>query len=131
VGINLAIQDAVATANLLVDPLRRGVVSERDLARVQRRRALPTRVTQRVQLIVQKQLISATSDPNGPTRVPPALRVLTRVPPVRRVFSRFMAIGIRNEHVRPVPEASLGGRGQPTRTGQVHTASNTSTLRIT
>jgi 2-polyprenyl-6-methoxyphenol hydroxylase-like FAD-dependent oxidoreductase len=107
VGINLAIQDAVASANLLVKPLLHGMVTEHDLGRVQRRRALPTRVTQRVQLNVQKQMISATRDPHGSTRVPPVLRVLTRVAPVRRLFSHFMAIGIRNEHVRPIPADSL------------------------
>ena len=112
VGINLAIQDAVAAANLLVEPLLRGMVTERDLARVQRRRELPTRVTQRVQLNVQRQMIAATGDHESTTtRVPPALRVLTRVGLLRRLFSRFMAIGIRNEHVRPVPEAVLARRG--------------------
>ncbi|HEX8509848.1 MAG TPA: FAD-dependent oxidoreductase [Propionibacteriaceae bacterium] len=115
VGINLAIQDAVATANLLAEPLLHGEVTERDLARVQRRRALPTRVTQRVQLNVQRQLISATRAHDSVTTVPPALRLMTRIPPVRRLFSRFMAIGIRNEHVRSVPDASSARRGnEPT-----------------
>ncbi|HYP46227.1 MAG TPA: FAD-dependent oxidoreductase [Propionibacteriaceae bacterium] len=111
VGINLAIQDAVATANLLTGPLLRGAVTERDLARVQRRRALPTRVTQWVQLNVQRQLIFAPPAADAPSTVPPALRVLTRIPPVRRLFSRFMAIGIRNEHVKSVPGLSLARRG--------------------
>jgi 2-polyprenyl-6-methoxyphenol hydroxylase-like FAD-dependent oxidoreductase len=119
VGINLAIQDAVATANLLAEPLLRGVVSERDLARVQRRRFLPTWVTQRVQLRVQKQMISVTDAPRGATPVPPALRLMTRVPPLRRLFSRFMAIGIRNEHVRPVSDARVARRG-----GRSETASS-------
>ncbi len=111
VGINLAIQDAVATANLLAEPLLEGLVTERDLARVQHRRSLPTRVTQRIQLNVQRQLIPATLEITSTTTVPPALRVLTRIGPVRRLFSRFMAIGIRNEHVRPMRSAGLSRRG--------------------
>ena len=59
VGINLAVQDAVATANLLTAPLLAGRLTERDLAAVQRRRSLPTRLTQQIQLLVQRQMISA------------------------------------------------------------------------
>ena len=105
VGINLAIQDAVAAANLLTQPLLSGHVSIRHLARVQRRRSLPTRVTQQVQLLVQKQIIapSGTGAPTS-TRTPLGLRVMARVPLLQRFFSRFMAIGIRNEHVRALPQ---------------------------
>jgi 2-polyprenyl-6-methoxyphenol hydroxylase-like FAD-dependent oxidoreductase len=114
VGINLAIQDAVAAANLLTEPLRAGRVTPRDLARVQRRRSLPARLTQRVQLMVQRQMISPAGDPAGAAPLPPALRLLTRIPALRQLFSRFMAIGIRNEHVqtslRPAPEPAPAGR---------------------
>jgi 2-polyprenyl-6-methoxyphenol hydroxylase-like FAD-dependent oxidoreductase len=103
VGINLAIQDAVATANLLTAPLLRGELDERDLARVQRRRSLPTRLTQRVQLLVQKRLVSAAADADAPVTLPRPLRVLASLPPLLRLFSRFVAIGVRNEHVAPVP----------------------------
>ena len=99
VGINLAVQDAVAAANVLVAPLRRGAVTPRDLARVQRRRDLPTRVTQLVQRGVQRQMFGAAGAPVPPRGVPVPLRLLSRVPPLLRLFSRFMAIGIRNEHV--------------------------------
>jgi 2-polyprenyl-6-methoxyphenol hydroxylase-like FAD-dependent oxidoreductase len=99
VGINLAIQDAVAAANLLTGPLLRGEVTERDLARVQRRRSLPARLTQRVQLLVQRQIIAAVGDPDQPTTFPRGLRLIAATPPLRRLFSRFMAIGIRNERV--------------------------------
>jgi 2-polyprenyl-6-methoxyphenol hydroxylase-like FAD-dependent oxidoreductase len=99
VGINLAIQDAVAAANALVAPLRRGTVRERDLRRVQRRRAFPTRVTQLVQRAVQRQMIRATGAPDRPAGVPLPLRLMSRVPLLLQLFSRFMAIGIRNEHV--------------------------------
>jgi len=100
VGINLAIQDAVAAANALIPPLRRGRVTPRDLRRVQRRRALPTRVTQLVQRGVQRQMIRATGTGDRPAGVPVPLRLLSRVPPLLRLFSRFMAVGVRNEHVR-------------------------------
>jgi 2-polyprenyl-6-methoxyphenol hydroxylase-like FAD-dependent oxidoreductase len=102
VGINLAIQDAVATANLLTAPLLRGDLDERDLAKVQRRRSLPTRLTQRVQLLVQKQMITGAGDPDAPVTLPRPLRVLSNFPPLLRLFSRFVAIGVRNEHVAPV-----------------------------
>jgi 2-polyprenyl-6-methoxyphenol hydroxylase-like FAD-dependent oxidoreductase len=101
VGINLAIQDAVAAANLLTEPLLRGTLTERGLARVQRRRALPTRVTQRVQMLLQRQLFPASGRAARQTGMPPAFRLLTRVPPLRRAMSRFLAIGIRTEHVAP------------------------------
>jgi 2-polyprenyl-6-methoxyphenol hydroxylase-like FAD-dependent oxidoreductase len=97
VGINLAIQDAVAAADLLTEPLRRGTLTERDLAWVQRRRSLPARLTQRVQLAVQRQIISAIGDPNRRATVPAPVRVIARIPLLLRLFSRFMAIGIRNE----------------------------------
>ena len=58
VGINLAIQDAVAAANALAEPLRRGACSEADLAKVQRRRELPTRLTQSAQLFAQNRVVS-------------------------------------------------------------------------
>ncbi len=107
VGINLAIQDAVAAANAVVPALRRGAVTPRDLRRVQRRRDLPTRVTQLVQRGVQRQMFGATGDPVPPRGIPVPLRLLSRVPPLLRLFSRFMAIGIRNEHV----DAALRGAG--------------------
>jgi hypothetical protein len=80
---------------------------------VQRRRDLPTRVTQLVQRGVQRQLFGAAGHPSVPPRgVPVPLRLLSRVPPLLRLFSRFMAIGIRNEHVafpgHAVPAAAAG-----------------------
>jgi 2-polyprenyl-6-methoxyphenol hydroxylase-like FAD-dependent oxidoreductase len=119
VGINLAIQDAVATANLLAEPLRAGTLTERDLARVQRRRSLPTRLTQRVQLLVQRQIIRTIVEADGRGTVPLPVRVLARVRPLLRLFSRFMAIGLRNERVAPMFRGSGSrqlrspGAGQP------------------
>ncbi len=100
VGINLAIQDAVAAANQLAEPLRRGLVSERDLAAVQRRRMLPTRATQAMQLAIQRNMISPILERRASATVPAAMRMALSLPPVRRLLPRFMAIGVRNEHVR-------------------------------
>jgi 2-polyprenyl-6-methoxyphenol hydroxylase-like FAD-dependent oxidoreductase len=99
VGINLAIQDAVAAANRLAEPLRRSEVTERDLAAVQRRRMLPTRITQAVQLAIQRNMISPLLEKRDTAPVPRPLRVLFAVTPLRRWIARFIAIGVRNEHV--------------------------------
>lgn len=109
VGLNLAVQDAVAAANLLAEPLLRGRVSDRDLARVQRRRDLPTRATQRVQGLMQRQLFGPDGRA-GRSDLPPALRLMSRVPPVRRLLSRFMAIGFRAEHVSPGCRGHVGAQ---------------------
>jgi 2-polyprenyl-6-methoxyphenol hydroxylase-like FAD-dependent oxidoreductase len=102
VGINLAIQDAVATANLLAGPLREGTLVEADLARVQRRRSLPTWLTQRIQLVMQRQIVRTIVDPDARGTLPRPMRLLARVRPLLRLLSRFMAIGVRNERVAPV-----------------------------
>jgi len=68
-GINLAIQDAVAAANILVDPLRAGTVTVDTLQKVQRRRTFPTRMTQRLQIMVQKNVISTTLANRGPLQL--------------------------------------------------------------
>ena len=98
VGINLAIQDAVAAANLLAPALRSGQVPVRVLARVQRRRELPTRLTQSAQLGIQNGLIRPTLAGQAPS-VPLLARVLEAVPPLRRVSARMLGLGLRPEHV--------------------------------
>jgi 2-polyprenyl-6-methoxyphenol hydroxylase-like FAD-dependent oxidoreductase len=98
VGINLAIQDAVAAANILAGPLLDGRVRPADLRAVQRRRELPTRLTQRLQLGMQRSMIGSMQADH--TRVPLPMRLATRYRPVRRVVSRFLALGVRNERVR-------------------------------
>jgi len=92
VGINLAIQDAVATANLLWQPLRDGRVTEADLAKVQARRAWPTEVTQRIQLIVQNRVISRVLNRDSPLTPPCAIRLLAP--------ARMIGLGVRPEHVQ-------------------------------
>ena len=100
VGINLAIQDAVATANLLWQPLRGGRVTDADLAQVQARRAWPTGITQRVQLIVQNRVISRVLNRKSPLTPPYALRLLARFPFLRRIPARMIGLGVHPEHVR-------------------------------
>jgi 2-polyprenyl-6-methoxyphenol hydroxylase-like FAD-dependent oxidoreductase len=102
VGINLAVQDAVATANLLASKLRAGRVDEDDLARVQRRREWPTRVIQRLQVIAQDRIISRllTEGAGDAKLAPPlALRLLRRFPVLQRIPARLIGMGVRPEHV--------------------------------
>jgi 2-polyprenyl-6-methoxyphenol hydroxylase-like FAD-dependent oxidoreductase len=99
VGINLAIQDAVAAANILAEPLRAGTVGDEVLARIQRRRAFPTRLTQRIQALQQNQLWRGLSSP-APARLPWPVRILERTGLPCRIRTRFTAVGIRPEHVK-------------------------------
>ncbi|WP_342730215.1 FAD-dependent oxidoreductase [Bradyrhizobium sp. B117] len=102
VGVNLAVQDAVATANLLADKLQRGCPSEDELDAVRRRRAFPVRMTQAMQVIVQNNIISgALQSGDRPLKVPLVLRLLTAVPWLQGIPARFLAIGVRPEHVQP------------------------------
>ena len=105
VGINLAIQDAVAAANRLWRPLRDRAVADEDLRRVQRRREWPTRVTQWLQVVVQRRLVSRALG-GGPLRLPLFVRLLARCPLVRRLPARLVGVGIRPEHIEsPVAAA--------------------------
>ncbi len=100
VGVNLAIQDAVAAANLLALPLRDGRLTMEDLKLVQKRRAWPTNMTQRVQLMVQNRIIKRVL--HSSVRLPPplAFRLIARFPVLRRFPARMIGLGIRPEHVR-------------------------------
>ena len=98
VGINYAIQDAVATANLLPDRLRAGRLSLADLARVQRRREPPIRVIQVIQAQIQNRLLAPAL--SGAPRTPELLRWLSAVPALRRLPPYLLTFGIRPEHVR-------------------------------
>ena len=101
VGINLAIQDAVATANALWRSLQHGSPTAADLQAVQRRRELPTRITQSVQVFVQRQVLFKTiARGSAPDRVPAIARLLNRYPLLRRIPARFVGLGVRPEHVR-------------------------------
>jgi 2-polyprenyl-6-methoxyphenol hydroxylase-like FAD-dependent oxidoreductase len=101
VGINLAIQDAVATANLLASPLRRGTVSVGDLRQVQRRRNFPTRMTQAVQIFMHRRFIRPALGRRTPIRrLPLPFRMLQRFPWLRRFPARIVGLGFRPEHIR-------------------------------
>jgi 2-polyprenyl-6-methoxyphenol hydroxylase-like FAD-dependent oxidoreductase len=100
VGINLAIQDAVAAANLLAAPLREGRPGVEDLRRVQQRRMLPTRVTQRLQLFIQDRVIRRVLDRADRPVLPFAVKILARFPITRRIPARLIGMGVRPEHVR-------------------------------
>jgi 2-polyprenyl-6-methoxyphenol hydroxylase-like FAD-dependent oxidoreductase len=100
VGINLAIQDAVATANILVPRLTRGQVTLDDLRAVQRRRAWPTRMTQRLQVAVQNRVISNVLRSNATPTPPFAARMLGRFAVLRRLPARIIGMGFRPEHIR-------------------------------
>jgi 2-polyprenyl-6-methoxyphenol hydroxylase-like FAD-dependent oxidoreductase len=100
VGVNLAVQDAVAAANILWEPLRRGGVSEADLARVQARREFPAKVTQAIQVFLQNRVISRALAASGELQAPLAVRLIARWPWLRRIPARMLGLGVRPEHVR-------------------------------
>jgi 2-polyprenyl-6-methoxyphenol hydroxylase-like FAD-dependent oxidoreductase len=105
VGINLAVQDAVAAANILTAPLRAGAVSDADLAAVQRRRTLAMRVIQRMQVVMQERVIDRVLGDDKPVHAPWLLRLFNRIPLLRRIPARLLGLGIRPEHVRTAPAA--------------------------
>ena len=99
VGINLAVQDAVAAANVLAAPLRERRVTLDDLQRVQKRREWPTRVTQRIQLAIQTRVIRSVLSATAPLKPPLVARLLGRFPRLRRIPGRLIGMGVRPEHV--------------------------------
>ena len=104
VGINLAIQDAVAASNLLAAPLLAGRLATADLQAVQRRREWPARVTQRVQIAVQNEVLSPVlARTQAPAGVPLPVKLLQRLPILRRIPARLVGIGVRPERVRTKP----------------------------
>src|SRR4029077_9904028 len=100
VGINLAVQDAVAAANILAEPLRGGRVDDGVLQEVQDRREFPTRVTQAVQVFIQNNVIRSALANQGELRPPLVLRLLRNFPLLRRVPARVLGLGVRSEHIR-------------------------------
>jgi len=100
VGINLAIQDAVAAANALSGPLQGGQVDESVLAAIERRRTFPTKITQGIQIAIQKRLIDPVLNSTKPLRAPRLLRVLATIPALRFIPAYIVGIGVRPEHVR-------------------------------
>jgi 2-polyprenyl-6-methoxyphenol hydroxylase-like FAD-dependent oxidoreductase len=100
VGVNLAVQDAVATANLLASKLAEGCPVESELDAVRRRREFPVRMTQAMQVVAQNNIISVALKPGDqPFEVPLFLRVIDTVPWLQGLTARFVGLGVRPEHV--------------------------------
>jgi len=100
VGVNLAVQDAVATANLLAASLAKGCPSEHELDAVRRRREFPVRMTQAMQTVVQNRIISVALKPGDHAfKAPLFVRVINAVPWLQGITARLIAIGVRPEHV--------------------------------
>jgi 2-polyprenyl-6-methoxyphenol hydroxylase-like FAD-dependent oxidoreductase len=109
VGINLAVQDAVAAANRLYKPLLAGSVTSDDLAAVQRRRELPMRVIQRMQVVVQNRVIGPTLGSRTKPTPPWALRLIGLLPFLNRIPARLIGLGVRPEHVHTPDVAGTTG----------------------
>jgi 2-polyprenyl-6-methoxyphenol hydroxylase-like FAD-dependent oxidoreductase len=112
VGINLAVQDAVATANLLWKALTRGRPTLEKLERVQARREFPARLTQEAQVLIQNRIVAPALAVKGELKPPLAVKLLDWFPVLRRIPARLVGIGVRSEHVS---KELLGwnGNGQP------------------
>ncbi len=99
VGINLAVQDAVAAANRLAAPLKAGTVSSEDLRAIEARRTLPVRFTQRIQLTMQNRIIGRALASAQRPKPPLLFKLFDMFPVLRRVPARLLAVGVRPEHV--------------------------------
>ena len=107
VGINLAIQDAVAAANILGPAfLRGGTPTQHDLDAVQKRRMFPTRATQRLQLTIQNNVISRVLASTKPLTLPWFFKLFQRIPYLRRIPARLIGVGFRPEHIHLRPESN-------------------------
>ncbi len=107
VGINLAIQDAVAAANALAGPLYDGTLGFNDLQKVQAVRGRPTRLMQAVQLLIQRRVIGAVLKARAMPRPPWPVKLFNVFPLLRRIPARIVGMGFRLEHVR-TPDVHSG-----------------------
>jgi 2-polyprenyl-6-methoxyphenol hydroxylase-like FAD-dependent oxidoreductase len=112
VGVNMAVQDAVATANQLAGPLKAGTVTDADLQAIQDRRTLPMRFTQAMQLMIQNRLISRVLGSQQRPKPPLIFKIVALFPVLRRIPARLLAVGIRPEHVH-TPDAFASGATTP------------------
>jgi 2-polyprenyl-6-methoxyphenol hydroxylase-like FAD-dependent oxidoreductase len=101
VGVNIAVQDAVAAANRLAAPLKAGTASDSDLRAIQRRRSFPVRFTQAIQLTMQKQIIGRVLASNARPKPPLLFKLFEVFPVLQRIPGRLLAVGVRPEHVHP------------------------------
>jgi 2-polyprenyl-6-methoxyphenol hydroxylase-like FAD-dependent oxidoreductase len=106
VGINIAVQDAVAAANRLAGPLRSRTVRDEDLQAIEKRRTLPVRFTQWLQLTIQRRIISRVLESERRPKPPLFFKLFDIFPVLRRVPARFLGLGIRPEHVRTTEAAT-------------------------
>jgi 2-polyprenyl-6-methoxyphenol hydroxylase-like FAD-dependent oxidoreductase len=106
VGINIAVQDAIATANLLWEPLARGKPTLDDLNTVQKRREFPARITQAVQVLIQDNIVAAALAQKGTLKPPLFVKLLDAMPILRRLPARAVGIGVRPEHIHSPDRAS-------------------------
>lgn len=113
VGVNLAVQDAVAAANLLAKPLGAGNVMLSDLKAVQERRMFPTRVTQRLQLAAQNRIVAPTLRARQAPKPPFVVRLMQRLPVLQRIPARLVGLGVRREHVADFIRNAEGGKRVP------------------
>jgi 2-polyprenyl-6-methoxyphenol hydroxylase-like FAD-dependent oxidoreductase len=100
VGVNLAVQDAVAAANVLAEPLRAGSVTREHLDTIQQRRTFPMKVIQRMQVVVQNNLLSPALASAERPKPPFVLRLLQWFPVLRRIPARIIGLGVRPEHIQ-------------------------------
>jgi 2-polyprenyl-6-methoxyphenol hydroxylase-like FAD-dependent oxidoreductase len=105
VGINMAVQDAVAAANRLAGPLRAGKVTDQDLQAIQERRTLPVKFTQWMQLTIQRRVVNPVLQAHERPKPPLFLKLFGIFPILRSIPARLVGIGIRPEHVQ-TPEAA-------------------------
>jgi 2-polyprenyl-6-methoxyphenol hydroxylase-like FAD-dependent oxidoreductase len=99
VGINLAVQDAIATANLLWRPLKSGRPTLDELNKVQQRREFPARITQAVQVLIQNNIVAPTLQTQGELKPPLFLKLVNAIPFLQRIPARAVGMGVRPEHV--------------------------------
>jgi 2-polyprenyl-6-methoxyphenol hydroxylase-like FAD-dependent oxidoreductase len=109
VGINIAIQDAVAAANRLAGPLKTGQVGNNDLRAIEDRRRFPMRMTQSIQLTMQNQIIRRALAGTKRPKPPLLFKLFDRIPALQRIPGRLLAVGLRPEHVQ-TPDVSGPGR---------------------
>jgi 2-polyprenyl-6-methoxyphenol hydroxylase-like FAD-dependent oxidoreductase len=103
VGVNIAVQDAVAASNILAAPLKQGRLKDSDLEAVQAHRLWPVRATQAIQVFLQNRMIAPTLAGTRPLRPPRAARLLNAVPFLRRIPARVLGLGVQPEHVKTDP----------------------------
>ena len=103
VGVNIAVQDAVAASNILAAPLKEGRLKDSDLEAVQAHRLWPVRATQAIQVFLQNRMIAPTLAGTRPLRPPLAARLLNAVPYLRRIPARVLGLGVQPEHVKTKP----------------------------